>query len=1133
MQRLLLLLVAALIAIGCAVLFLDDTDRGTGAALLQIESGPLVLERDAGELSSPTDRANESAAQLAGASERSQAHRESASDGEWIEGTIALPLGAPAEDLGLWLIGRDWVEPDEWDDLIMDAPADLVRVPIENGRFRFRQAANGESWVRLDSKWLYLEDRLLVGTDEPRLEPKLGAALDVTGIRPAGAPADEPLAGIEVELVGVPPGRGGMWGGNLGGRKARLDEQGRASFHGLATEFTWILRSAPERWATFNELGIELRPAQTGKEDIEFKLGARLSGFVMDESGKPVAGAEVEWESANRFAAMGASREPARTDHQGAYRVYGARFGKGSIVARADGYLDARIADLELQDGEVRTGLDLTLPRGLSIAGRVFTEGDKPASGAKLTAKRVVDDQANARMWRGPERVAENEAHADADGHFRISGLDEGEFQLSAEWKAADGLTWHDTRLDVAAGTSDLELTVAPPQVLIVRVEGPNAAPVQRARIRVAPVSDENSFFANFNANLPDLELPKVAPTSDESGRYRVEGIWKGRWTVEVHADDLIQEVDPLEFFADGEEILVRMLPAASISGTVIDPDGNPVFRATIHLTDPSTAMSSPFGMSFGGEEVTDDTDQSGGFQLTGLAPGSFELIASEDRWAPSEVLGLELRPGDRLTGLVFRLRRGGTIHGVVFDKQGRPESGRQIMAMTQGGATARPASTTSDDVGEFTITKLQPGTYQVMAQPDLAKVQREMEGNDNPSPASFMKLMEMTSATVVDGEVTEVVLGAPPETPVRIFGRVTKAGAPVDGGMVTVMREGGSVLDNFAPTDVKKDGTYELEIDGAGRATVMYTRAGFGRSGSEFPVNIPERADYRLDLALPGGAIFGQVVGKDGGPLKELMVSLERKTGLPTVTGMGMGNMERTDAAGRFRFDDLEAGVYDLRAGGASLFGGGGDFAATVIADIEVKVDRETPELRIRLGKSGEVAGRVLGPDGEPQGGVALFVRDANGALLARVSSVNTDANGRFVYRGLPQGEVFVEARGNSAATDPVRVTVREDERTELDLRLSDSTTLIVRAEDAAGNPIRMRLSVKDEAGREVSGLRAMSSFQESMARGLNTTEREVGPLPPGKYEVLGTDDQGRQKQRSVTLKGQKERILRLRFDE
>jgi carboxypeptidase family protein len=1136
MQRLLLLLVAALVIAGGVVFWMNEsTDQGTSSVLEAGDDGPVVLERNAGKLAAPDESSEGLAAGQAAEGGRAAANREAAGTGEWIEGTVVVPVGAPVEDLGVWVLDRRrGLDAEEWSEVLLEQPSDLRRVPVENGYFRFRQSADGASRLQLDSKWLYLEEPLLSnGTADLQLAPKLGAALEVTALRPAGATADEQVGGIEVQLVGMPRGRGGMWGGRTNERTVRLDDQGRATFGGLPTDNTWILRSSPERWATFSKLGIDLEPAQTGDEDLAFKLGARISGTVIDDRGQPIEGAEVEWESANRFATMGQRREPAVTDARGDYRLYGVRPGKGSVRATAAGYVEQELSDIEVQDAEVRAGVDLTLSSGLAIAGRVVTSDGAAASGARLTATRATESEGRPRRWGGNDDTTEFEGSADVDGNFRITGLVEGDYQVVAEWKAADETTWRDTQLDIAAGTTNLELTVAEPQGLLVRVIDASGAPVLGARVIVREVENENDFFGQLRGGdlllEPELEVSK----GDEPGSYLVEGIWRGRWNVSAYKDELIQEVDPLEVFADGEDVVVRMVPAASIAGTVVDPDGNVVRGAKVTLRDPATVNSTPWGMSFGGDEETAFTKQDGGFELDGLPAGSYELFATESSWSGSEPRGLELKNGDTLTALVIELRRGGTVHGVIYDAKGQPDSGRSIMAFTQGGAPSGRNSTTSDERGEFTLERLEPGTYQVMAQPDMGKLQEEMEGTDNPSPASFMKMMEMTSATVVEGEVTEIVLGAPPEAPVRIHGRVTKSGQAVDGGMVTVMREGGSVLDNFEPADVKKDGSYELVIDGAGRATVVYTRAGFGRSGSEFPVVIPERADFRLDLELPGGAIRGIVLGKDGGPLKELMVTLERKTGLPTVTGMGMGNMERTDAEGRFVFEDLEAGVYDLRAGGASFFGGGGDFAATVIPDVEVRDGAETPELRVRLGKSGEVAGRVLGPDGEPRAKVALYVRDSSGALLARVSSVSTDANGRFVYKGLPAGEVYVEARGTDAAADPVRVTVREDERTELDLTLSDSTMLIVRAEDADGNPVRMRLSVTDEAGREVSGLRSMTSFQERMTRGLNTTEREVGPLPPGKYRVTGTDDAGREKSRSVTLKGQKERILRLRFSE
>ena len=497
MQRLLPLLVAFVVLAGGSAWYLNRSDEAPVTTLEAEVEGPAVLAPDAGELSAATGRSGDGgaaqrAAQEGGASERSAATREVAGAGEWVEGTVVLPLGAPAEDLGVYVLHRrDAPDREEWSELRLDPPADLARVPVEDGRFRFRQGADGASRLWLDSDWLYLEQSTLAeGTDAVRLEAQLGGALEVRGQRPAGAAADEVLEGIEVVLIGMSGEGGGMWGGRMTEEKARLDADGKVLFGGLPSDMNWMLRSTPERWATHNELGIEVASGETATTVVAYRLGARIAGVVTNSSGQPVEGAEVSFESANQFARMGGEREPAVTDARGAYRLYGVRPGKGTLEVDADGYLDTSTDELDLREAEVRDGVDVVLSDGLAIAGIVRREDGSPAAGALVVAERVVEDRDPRMRWMNDDD-GRHEAEADEDGRFRLRGLTAGEYRVLADWDGPDGISWRDVLPEVAAGGPDAILTVVPPPGVWVRVVDATGAPVTEASIALEEPSND------------------------------------------------------------------------------------------------------------------------------------------------------------------------------------------------------------------------------------------------------------------------------------------------------------------------------------------------------------------------------------------------------------------------------------------------------------------------------------------------------------------------------------------------------------------------------------------------------------------------------------------------------------------
>lgn len=1133
--RLLPLLIAMAIFVGGATWYLNDSRDRHRATVLDGESaeeagGP----SDGGVLAVPDDLRDLAEARNAGGARQDATNGERTSAAGWIEGTVELPLGAPTADLGVWVLARKGrADADERARLERERPGDLVRVPVTNGRFRYRRGASEGVRLWLDSDWLYVDEAPWVeGDAAPTLKALLGGAIEIVARRPATAGADEELAGVEVRAEGILE-NAGMFGFGGTDRTVTLDADGRAMLRGLPTDRTWRLSATPEFWATRVVPGVEVVSGETTIESLDFRLGARLSGVVIDDRGKPVEGAEVRWQTSNRFMDFGNRRDAATTDEHGAYRLYGVRPGDGEVVAEKDGLLEGRVELEDLADAEERRGVDVTMSSGLAIAGVVRTKDGEPAGGATVTAAR--ENEGGRRMgWRRGGGNDVREVEADEHGRFTIGGLVAGDYRVTTEWDAPGKGDWKDTQIAVPAGEHNLVITVAPPPGVVFLVTGPDGAPVDRVNIELAPVNDAAGGAGRFTRFLGGARPGSIdVQLESDDGRYVVEDVTRGPWTVDISGDGLVQETDDLEILVDGStEHPVTLVRTASISGVVVDPSGAAVPDVNVRLLDAADDTTTPWGMRFGGDVMSRNSDDEGRFELKGLRPGSYELIANEDGYASSEVRGVDVRSGDEIAGIRLALRVGGTILGTIHGDDGRPQSGRTIMAMSQGGAGGFPTNATSDEHGVFEMTALEPGTYQVFAQPDMRRMAAAADSEGEPSPAEFFKSMQMTMATVVDGEVTEVALGAPPAEPVRVHGRVTQGGEPVDGGMVTFLREGGNVMDSFSPADVAKDGTYELVIDGGGRATAIYAREGFGRTGTEFPVVIPQRSEYRLDLELPGGAIVGRLLGTDGGPLPDQVVSLERRSGLPALTGMGMGNMTETDADGRFLFEDLEDGTYDLRAGGAGFFSGSAETAATVVSGVEVREGKPAPDVTIRLEEPGEVTGRVVDAGGRPAAGVTLFVRDEDGVLLARVSAVDTDANGRFVYRGLPAGNVLVEARGDAGSAAPVAVRVRSGGTTEVELRLSSSTLLRVRGVDAAGEPTRLRLSVLDAAGREMAGLRALSGFQRRMAQGFDTATREVGPLPPGTYTVIGVNDAGDEVRREVELNGAPERDVDLVFD-
>ena len=140
-------------------------------------------------------------------------------------------------------------------------------------------------------------------------------------------------------------------------------------------------------------------------------------------------------------------------------------------------------------------------------------------------------------------------------------------------------------------------------------------------------------------------------------------------------------------------------------------------------------------------------TDDSGVFELTELPAGRYTLTASKTGFIalsygqrrPFQAgTPLQLRDGQQMGGIEFRLPRGSVVAGRVFDETGDPMPGVVVRLMryqySQGERQLVPAGTVqTDDLGGYRVWGLNPGDYYVSAARAAAT---SMSAAADPAPA-------------------------------------------------------------------------------------------------------------------------------------------------------------------------------------------------------------------------------------------------------------------------------------------------------------------------------------------------------------------------------------------------------------
>lgn len=1083
----------------------------------------------------------------------------------WVEGVVRVPAGCTDEGHLEAFATSEPVDHNRLAGLAesVDSPRVLFsRRPVSaSGSFRVPFPPDTKlGHVSLRGRYQFTTESVAVDLSTPpapiTLDPKCGAWVTGTVTLPAESPvALADLDGLKLVLhTSFENFRGSM----ASMRELRRDTKlaaGTFEFRAVPTEGDAALDIEPERLAATSTKVEKLEPGRENPIQVSLLRGGTVRGVVRDTGGTPLAGAEVAASRPGQWFGFD-NREVRETKSgaDGSFELPAVTPGKVVLTADLDGYLESDRKTVELIDGGSQSGVDLEITRGKSISGRVTWPDGKVASGADVKVEFDMSQMvgmAAFNMLRGRD----GDAKTDDQGAFAVTGLGEGPFTVSAtapppeaapvepakadekadKAKPKRSTLWR-TRVDgVAPATSGLELVLKRPEGLPGRVVDEAGAAVTKFRIEAG--REGKGPLGNLRGEQAEESF------EDPEGRFLLAGLTEGTWKLYALAEGFgIPEPVTIDVprASDAPELVVTIAHAASVSGVVKSPRGELVAGAKVKIGSAGPAWQEM--LQGGPDQPVATSEADGTFNLEGLRAGIVSIVGTSESWAKSLPLELTLEPGKRFDGAVVVLRDGGSISGEVFGEGGRPAAGLFVQATQM--KDFENQMTFTDAEGKFRIEHLLPGSWQVVAMPSQGGGGDEPAGDGKEATEPTMDMfskMKLAMVTVVDGEETHVVLGAPPKDPVEVHGTVTHSGEPMSGAMLAFIAEGKDALKGMKTASVKKDGTYSVKLDAPGNYSVSVQRVlgGMGQQSTvEFSEKIPEAKEHRLDLVMPTARVSGRVRGPDGEPAKSARISLQPES--PVAIGTMWGGQYHegvTDAEGRYDIQTLRPGTYVIGAGGMTMGGVLGNedaFGREMRSGVKLSEGEWMKDVDFRLKKSGALEVTVMDAAGGPAAEAAVFVREANGKLVDGFSMVTTKADGKARYPGLGPGTYTVSARKELlASADSARVKIEEGGSVEVQVALQPGTMLIVTTVGAEAAPVRASVEVTDEDGREVGGMISLAEVMELLGEGgMSSTEHKVGPLPQGKYKVKATSSDGKTISKPVSLTGQAERKLTIRFD-
>ncbi|MEP7009198.1 MAG: carboxypeptidase regulatory-like domain-containing protein [Acidobacteriota bacterium] len=433
-----------------------------------------------------------------------------------------------------------------------------------------------------------------------------------------------------------------------------------------------------------------------------------LSVTVLDPTGQPVAGAAVR---AVPFGGAAASDDPGawrpaaervRTDSQGRAIVNRSAGEKTQVQAETAAGLGSTDVEADAPWAVVR----LADQPALAIAAR--DAAGRPASGALVyslgSAVAVLDDE----------------------GHADVLSPAPGTLLLIV----TEGGAWGEVVAPMAipVGGKPISVRLGPPR---------KARGRALESIDGKPLSNALAWVGGEGVALDGVVHP------DDQGNFEIAVAGSGKPTFGAaaagHAWRQIAGVVPGPRDLPVLLRLDRADPedAAGITGILLDEAGKPVGGAEIFALRETESAD-------GGERTTEQKEQRlatsdihGGFHAGSLEPGAFDLIARANGFVPGRLPGLKLATGGRLPNLKVVLSRGLSIEGRLRDPQGNPAAGvtveaRRVVPLGKGAAVTPflppQSSFVTDRGGQFQLTGLEPGTYEVTAANGLGRAHGMVE---------------------------------------------------------------------------------------------------------------------------------------------------------------------------------------------------------------------------------------------------------------------------------------------------------------------------------------------------------------------------------------------------------------------
>ncbi|HWE54116.1 MAG TPA: carboxypeptidase regulatory-like domain-containing protein [Acidimicrobiales bacterium] len=573
------------------------------------------------------------------------------------------------------------------------------------------------------------------------------------------------------------------------------------------------------------------------------------------------------------------------------------------------------------------------------------------------------------------------------NGEFDIWDVNPGTYALTVE-----GYTPHPAQLVVVDPTAEgLTVEVTPGATLTGTVtDASTADPLSGATVTAT-----------------DADGTLTSQVTGPDGEYQITGLESGTVTLTASAPGLVPMSNGTTAVSAGTTTIdnIALQAGATVSGTITVPGGG---------TPPSGTLVEAVSIADGTPtDGTLDIDGDGGYQIAGLAPGRYSIVASAPGFADvsESVTVVGTAP---LSGEDLALAAEGVVTGVVTDADtGDPVAGAIVSSDALG--SVAPVTTAAD--GSFTLAGLSAGTAEISA-----------------TPADDSHIADEVSATVTAGGSTKVNLALPPAGSVSATIE-DGSGKPLAGIDITLVgpsftRVAQSVLPSTLTSDANGTvtatdllpGSYDLQVQGSS-IDHQFT-VGTGSRHPSFIVSVP--------VATVRG-----VVEAGGNPVSGVAVNL-------VIGGQSVADAATT-SDGSYQFRVTRAGSVDIVAASTAV---GVLSASGITASLG-----STTVVPVLDAGTGAVDVTVSNGSG-PAAGATVSITPSSGAGALGTVNATTGSSGDATVANLTPGSYVLTSADGTDAPHSQTVIVT-DASQDMAVLLGDGGAVAGTITDGAANPI------------------------------------------------------------------------------